>query len=328
MSSPSSTSALATARRQVALVAFPGVQLLDIAGPADVFEMANSFHLEPAYEVFSVSARGGNTATTSGIDIATRAATEVAADRLDTLIVAGGNQQGLLEAIADPPLTAWVRQAAGSARRYASVCSGAFALAEWGLLDGLRATTHWAAAERLQRRYPRIEVQPDAIYVQNGQVWTAGGVSSGIDMCLAMVEQDLGRVVAARVAKQLILPVRRMGNQSQFSLLLESQSSRYGQLIDWLRTHLREPLNVERLADQVGESPRSFYRHFQAETGQSPAAFVETLRLQVAREQLEAGASVKAAARAAGFTSDEQLSRVFARRFSMTPLQYRLTHGW
>ncbi|WP_369958816.1 GlxA family transcriptional regulator [Pseudomonas benzenivorans] len=312
-------------RRRIALVAFPGVQLLDVAGPADVFEMANSFHPHPLYELLSVSARGGNTATTSGIDIATIAADEVAADSLDTLILAGGNRQGLNEAIQDRTLSAWVRRAAATARRFGSVCSGAFALAEWGLLDGLRATTHWAAAAQLQRRYPDIEVQADAIYVRNGRVWTAGGVTSGIDMCLAMVEEDLGRAVAARVAKQLILPVRRLGNQSQFSSLLESQAGRYAQLIDWLRRHLREPLPVERLAEQVGESPRSFYRHFQAETGQSPAAFVEALRLQVAREQLEAGASVKAAARAAGFTSDEQLSRVFARRCHMTPQQYRVT---
>ncbi|WP_213641111.1 GlxA family transcriptional regulator [Pseudomonas lalucatii] len=312
-------------RRRVALVAFPGVQLLDIAGPADVFEMANGFNPEPVYELLSVSALGGNTATTSGIDIATVAAAEVAATSLDTLILAGGSPRGLSEAIQDPGLSAWARHAAAAARRFGSVCSGAFALAEWGLLDGHRATTHWSAAARLQRRYPRIEVQADAIYVRNGQVWTAGGVTSGIDMCLAMVEDDLGRAVAARVAKQLILPVRRLGNQSQFSSLLESQAGRYAQLIDWLRAHLREPLGVERLAAQAGEAPRSFYRHFQAETGQSPAAFIEALRLQVAREQLEAGASVKAAARAAGFSSDEQLSRVFARRCHMTPLQYRLT---
>ena len=314
------------ARRKIALVAFPGVQLLDIAGPADVFEMANSFNLEPVYELLSVSALGGNTATTSGIDIATVAASEVPAASLDTLILAGGSPQGLNEAIQNPALRAWVRQAASTARRFGSVCSGAFALAEWGLLDGLRATTHWAATARLQRRYPHIEVQADAIYVRNDQVWTSGGVTSGIDMCLAMIEEDLGRVVATRVAKQLILPVRRLGNQSQFSSLLDNQAGRYARLIDWLRAHLREPLNIERLAEQAGESARSFYRHFQAETGQSPAAFIEALRLQVAREQLEAGASVKAAARAAGFTSDEQLSRVFARRCNMTPLQYRLTH--
>ncbi|NQD92183.1 helix-turn-helix domain-containing protein [Pseudomonas sp. CrR25] len=314
-------------RCKVVVVAFPGVQMLDVAGPADVFTMANSFNVEPFYELVSASTAGGATPTLNGIDIVTRPVSELPPTGIDTLIVAGGAQDGLVAAIQDRTLAEWVRRAAFTARRYGSVCSGAFALAEWGLLDGGRVTTHWSAAARLNRHHPNISVEADAIYVQDGRLWTSGGVTSGIDMCLGMVEADLGRWVASRVAKQLILPVRRLGNQSQFSLVLETQGGRYASLVDWIRTHLQTPISNDDLATRAGESPRSFHRHFLAETGQTPAAFVEALRLQVAREHLEQGGSVKAAARAAGFTSDEHLVRVFVRRFRMTPAQYRMTHG-
>jgi transcriptional regulator GlxA family with amidase domain len=261
-----------TDKRKVVVVAFPGVQMLDVAGPADVFTLANSFNVEPLYELVSASTAGGATATLNGIDILTRPISDLPPAGIDTLIVAGG-------------------------------------------------------AATLDRHYPNISVEADAIYVQDGRLWTSGGVTSGIDMCLGMVEDDLGRWVASRVAKQLILPVRRLGNQSQFSLVLDAQAGRYASLVDWVRTHLQTPISNDELAARAGESQRSFHRHFLAETGQTPAAFVEALRLQVAREHLEQGASAKAAARAAGFTSDEHLVRVFVRRFRMTPAQYRMTHG-
>ncbi|KFX70090.1 AraC family transcriptional regulator [Pseudomonas taeanensis MS-3] len=314
-------------KSKVVVVAFPGVQMLDVAGPADVFTLANSFNVEPFYELVSASTAGGATATLNGIDIVTRPIIDLPPAGIDTLIVAGGAEDGLMAAIQDQALAAWIRLVAATARRYGSVCSGAFALAEWGLLDGSKVTTHWSAAATLDRHYPNISVEADAIYVQDGRLWTSGGVTSGIDMCLGMVEHDLGRWVASRVAKQLILPVRRLGNQSQFSLVLDAQAGRYASLVDWVRTHLQTPISNDELAARAGESQRSFHRHFLAETGQTPAAFVEALRLQVAREHLEQGASAKAAARAAGFTSDEHLVRVFVRRFRMTPAQYRMTHG-
>jgi transcriptional regulator GlxA family with amidase domain len=163
--------------------------------------------------------------------------------------------------------------------------------------------------------------------VQDGKLWTSGGVTAGIDMALAMVAQDAGRWLAARVAQELILPAHRVGNQSQYAEVLQAQAGRYGALVDWARERLREPLGVERLAEQAGESPRSFHRRFVEATGQTPAAFVEQLRLRAAREHLAAGASAKAAARAAGFGSDTVMGRAFQRRLGLTPAEYRRTQG-
>lgn len=307
----------------VAIVTFPMVQLLDVAGPADVFASANQFGDEQAFEVLTVSATGGLVQTTSGIGIDTQSIRQVSSRSVHTLLVAGGEADGLRALIANKALADWVQRCCRSAVRFGSVCSGSFALAHWGLLDGCRVTTHWAGTALLRSHFPGIVVEPDSLFVQDGRVWTSGGVTSGIDMCLAMVEEDLGRHVAARVAKQLILSSRRLGNQSQFSVLLETQAGRYAALADWIVAHLRQPLTVQCLSDQVGETQRTFHRKFTEATGVTPALFVEQLRLQAVRTKLEAGDTVKGAARAAGFTSDEHLSRVFRRRFDMTPSQYR-----
>jgi transcriptional regulator GlxA family with amidase domain len=312
--------------RNVVLVGFQGAQLLDMAGPADVFSMASQMGAQPAFKVQIVSSAGGLLETSSGVAINTLAVSEVDSQKIDTLIVAGGARDGLVAAIEDEVLAGWVRSAAPKARRFGSVCSGAFALAQWGLLDGCRATTHWSATSTLRRYYVNTQVEPEALFVRDGRVWTSGGVTAGIDMCLAMVEEDQGRELTARVARQLLLSVRRLGNQSQYSRTLQLQAGRYAELIDWIRTHLTETLSIERLAEHAGQSNRSFQRHFEAQTGETPAAFVESQRLNAAREQLEAGASLKAAARTAGLTSDEQLARVFKRRLGMSPLQYQMVH--
>jgi len=309
--------------RQVALVAFPSFQMLDIAGPADVFAMANAYHVEPAYRVALVSATGGPVAASNGIVLQTEPVAAVPARGVDTCIIAGGERDGLVAAVSDAALAGWVRQVSEGARRYGSVCTGAFVLAQWGLLDARRATTHWAAAQLLQRYYANVEVEADALYVQDGKVWTSGGVTSGIDMCLSMVEQDLGRWVATRVAKQLILAVRRMGNQSQYSVALGAQAGQYAELVDWMRARLGEPIDVQAMADQAGESPRSFHRRFLKASGMTPHAFLEVLRLQAARSRLEAGESIKAVAHATGFGSEAHLAKAFRRRFDLTPSQYR-----
>lgn len=314
-------------QRIVAFVTFPSVQLLDFAGPIDVFSLANRLSSEPPFDVLVLSTKGGAIRTSSGLEIASRSIQDVPPSSLDTLIIAGGPDEGLQALVHDASLKQWTQQAAKSARRYGSVCSGALALAEWGLLDGCRATTHWLAAGYMANRFSAVSVDPEAIYVRDERVWTSGGVTAGIDMCLAMIEEDLGRVMAASIAKHLILSTRRLGNQSQFSVVLDSQAGRYAELVDWMRTHLHEALDVQRLSEIANESVRNFHRNFRDETGYTPARFIEELRLQVARNKLEAGASVKAAARAAGFTSDEHLARVFRRRFDMTPSQYGLLHS-
>jgi transcriptional regulator GlxA family with amidase domain len=312
--------------RQVVLVIFEQAQLLDVAGPADVFTLANQFSEELRYSVRCASSGGGLVTTSSGLRIDTTPVAKLPVKNIDTLILSGGDRDGLIRAIQDQTLQRWVGRAAMAARRLAAVCSGSFALAQWGLLDGRRATTHWSAAGSLRKHYPSIDVEADSLFVQDGQVWTSGGVTSGIDMCLAMVEADHSRWLAARVAKQLVLWSRRVGNQAQYSVELQGQAGRYAEVVDWIRRHLREPINIAKLAARAGESERTFCRHFAFETGSTPAAFVEALRILAARQQLEAGASAKAAARAAGFTSDEHLARAFKRRLEMTPMEYRRAH--
>ena len=312
--------------RRIIFVLFDGAQLLDVAGPADVFSMANEFAGTRAYAVEFASRRGGKVTATNGLRCETVPLRRVAMSRIDTLIIVGGGRDGVVEAIGDDRLRQWVSKAALRVRRLASVCSGSFALAHWGLLQTRRATTHWSAAEALQKRYPRVRVEADSLYVEDGNVWTSGGVTSGIDMSLAMVEADHGRWLATRVARQLVLTARRVGNQAQYSVELTAQAGRYAQLVDWIRANLGRRLDLPMLAGRTGESERTFCRRFKAQTSVTPARFVETLRLQAARHRLEGGASVKAAARAAGFASPEHLSRVFKRRLAMSPLEYRRAH--
>ncbi len=316
-----------TPSRLVALVAFEGVQLLDVAGPADVFAMGNRFATEHAYDVVVVSSHGSLVSTRGGPRIDTVPLKEVDASRVHTLLVAGGEAPGLRLAIADRQLATWVQDAAAHAHRYGSVCTGSFALAHWGLLEQKKATTHWSVAHVMERQFGAVEVDPSALFVNDGRSWTSGGVTSGIDMCLAIVEEDLGRFVAARAAKELVLSARRIGNQSQFSIVLATQSGRYGVLVDWIRKNLKQGLTIDQLSEASGESARTFQRRFRAETGRTPAEFVEDVRMQAARAMLEAGASVKVAARQGGFTSEEHLARIFRKRLDMTPSQYRMLHG-
>jgi transcriptional regulator GlxA family with amidase domain len=249
-----------------------------------------------------------------------------AEDPLDTLIVAGG--RGTREAAACTDTSAFVRAAAGRARRVASVCSGAFILAEAGLLDGRRATTHWARAAEFARAYSRVRVEPDRIFVRDGTVWTSAGISAGIDLALALVADDLGEAVAKRAAQQLVVYHRRPGGQSQFSALLETDqpSSRFSPLLAWARERLDERLPVERLADRVAMSPRHFARAFSAETGMTPAKAIERLRLETARERVESGTEpIEGVAAHTGFGDPERMRRAFIRAFGQPPQALRRT---
>jgi transcriptional regulator GlxA family with amidase domain len=313
-------------RRRVVIVAFDRAQMLDIAGPGDVFALVERFDSKLRYEVRCVSSRGGPVLMSNGLSLTTGSIHEVRLSGVDTLVVAGAEREGLLEALSDEKLGVWVRKAAGIVRRLVSVCVGSFALAHWGLLEGRRATSHWSVVDLMQRRFPSVDVDPTALYVQDGSIWTAGGVTTGIDMSLAMVEADSSRLVAGQVAGALVMAARRIGNQSQYSVQLRAQTGRYAQLVDWINANLRQPLDIASLAARVGESERSFSRRFAAEVGEPPARFVETARLGVARRALEGGASAKTAARNCGFTSAEQLSRAFRRRLDLSPIEYRRQH--
>jgi transcriptional regulator GlxA family with amidase domain len=243
---------------------------------------------------------------------------------IDTLLVAGGQVE---KAARDERVTGWLARAARRSRRVGSVCSGAFVLAAAGLLDGCRAATHWANADELAERFPSIDVDPDAIYVRDGDVWTSAGVTAGMDLALALVDEDHGRQVALETARWLVIYARRGGGQSQFSSHLRAQLADREPLRElqaWLPEHLGEDLPVERLAGQACMSPRNFARAFRRELGMTPAAYVETLRVDGARLRLEStGEKVDAIARACGFGSVETMRRAFHRRLGVGPAEYR-----
>jgi len=306
--------------RAVTFLVFADFQLLDLAGPLTVFEIAGRF-VPGAYALATVAEGGGAVASSAGLAVA--AAPLVAGD-CDTLVVVGGN--GTRAAMAAPAVLDFVRTAAAGARRVTSVCSGSFVLAAAGLLDGRRATTHWRRAGDLARRFPRITVSPDCIFVRDGGVWTSAGISAGIDLALALVADDLGEAVAARVAREMVVPYRRPGGQSQFSSLgeLPIASDRIGAALAFARDHLGEPLPVERLAAAACLSPRQFTRAFVREMGTTPARAVERLRVEAARAAVEAGkVPVEAIAAASGFGDPERMRRAFVRLLGQPPQALR-----
>jgi len=315
--------------RSIVIVAFDQALLLDIAGPLQTFATAGDLAAEAGlgrpYRVSVVSPRGGPVATSSGLQLMSAPVASLHGKAIDTLIVPGG--RGARQDPAQPGLAAWVARRAGGARRVCSVCTGAFLLAAAGLLDGRRATTHWAHCARLQELHPRVTVEADPIFVRDGQVWTSAGVTAGIDLALALVEEDLGRALALRVARQLVVFLKRPGGQSQFSALLESQASDDGsfeRLHQWMAGHLADDLRVETLAARVGMSPRNFARVYAQRLGTTPAKAVERLRLEAARRALEESAvPIERVARDCGFGDEERMRRAFLRQLGVPPRQYR-----
>ena len=307
--------------RAIGFLIFPGFQLLDAAGPIAAFEIASQYG-QGAYELHILARAAGRVASSSGATMEAAAIAEAPA--LDTLVVAGGMGTRDPETVA--AVAEVVRGAAPSARRVTSVCSGAFILAEAGLLDGRRATTHWSRSTGFAQRYPKVRLEPDRIYVKDGPVWSSAGITAGIDLSLALIAEDLGEDVARRTAQQLVVYHRRPGGQSQFSALLEMDrpEGRFGGLMSWMRERLHEPLGVERLADRAAMSPRNFARAFAAETGVTPARAVERLRVEAARERIEAGPEpIEIIAQAAGFGEPERMRRAFLRAFGQPPQALR-----
>jgi transcriptional regulator GlxA family with amidase domain len=309
--------------REITVLVFPDFQLLDAAGPITVFEAAGREAPSPAYRIRVIARTAGPVISSSGVRLIAEAFDD---DRSDTLIVAGG--WGSREASICVDTLAYVRAAAGRARRIASVCSGAFILAAAGLLDGRRATTHWARAAEFARAYPQIRVEPDRIFVRDGPAWTSAGITAGIDLALALVGEDLGEDAARRAAQQLVVYHRRPGGQSQFSALLEADrpGSRFSPLLAWARERLDERLSVERLADRAAMSPRHFARAFAAETGMTPAKAIERLRLEASRERIEGGSEpIELVAACSGFGDPERMRRAYIRAFGQPPQALRRT---
>jgi transcriptional regulator GlxA family with amidase domain len=309
--------------RTIAFLIFPGFQLLDTAGPIAAFEMA-SREVEGAYRLVVIAADPGAVESSAGATMI--AAGFEDAGPLDTLLVTGG--QGTARAAQCPRTVGFVREAASTARRTGSVCSGAYVLAAAGLLDGRRATTHWGQGARLARLFPNVAVESDRIFIRQDNLWTSAGVTAGIDMALAMIAEDLGDAVARRVAQELVVFHRRPGGQSQFSALLdlEQPEGKLAGVMSWARTRLAEALPVERLAEEAGMSPRNFARVFTAQMGVTPAKAVERLRLEAAREAVETGGEpIDVIARITGFADPERMRRAFIRNFGQPPQALRRT---
>jgi transcriptional regulator GlxA family with amidase domain len=307
--------------RTIGLLIFPDFQLLDAAGPIAAFEAGGRDTVPPAYRLRMMARDAGPVTSSSGVQLVAEGFSD---EPLDTLIVSGG--WGTREGSSSAETLAFVRAAAGRVRRVASVCSGAFILAAAGLLDGRRATTHWARAAEFARAYPQIRVEPDRIFVRDGNIWTSAGITAGIDLALALVADDLGEAVAKRAAQQLVVHHRRPGGQSQFSALLDlgRPDGRFGGLLAWARERLDEPLPVERLADRAAMSPRNFARAFTAETGATPAKAIERLRLEAARVHVENGSEpIDRVAAASGFRDPERMRRAFIRAFGQPPQSLR-----
>jgi transcriptional regulator GlxA family with amidase domain len=319
----------------VALIVYPGFELLDASGPASVFAGANHSLCQhgkpPFYAIETASPHGGPVASSSGIALQTRQLSTLLPARVDTLLVVGAEADSVRAVTVDPRLRRWLPRCARVAKRFGSVCAGTFVLAALRLLDGKRVATHWDACVQLAEMHPAVTVDADSVYVNDGNVWTSAGVATGIDMALAMVSHDLGAGIAGEVAKRLVIYARRPGYQSQFSPLLRAQAkagSPFAELIDWLQANLDRPLNVPCLAARVGLSERSFHRKFLAATGATPARFIEAVRLDAARMLLsQTHLSLKAIAAQVGLSPPVRLVAAFERRFGVTPRLFREMHA-
>ena len=310
-----------SADRVVVFVVFDGMKLLDVAGPAEVFAEANQFGA--SYQVVMASVDGRDAVTSVGTRIAV--STSIGAVKsADTVVVSGGDD--LVGRPIDPQLVAAVKALRPLTRRMASICTGSFILAQTGMLDGHRATTHWRHTGLLSRAFPRITVEPDAIFVRDGDIYTSAGVSAGIDLALALVEDDHGADLVRDVARSLVVYLKRAGGQSQFSALVESPPPERSQLRALTETIAANPganHTVKTLAAQASLSTRQLTRLFQSELGTTPARYVEMIRIDAARSALDAGRSVADSARLAGFGSAETLRRVFVSQLGISPRAYR-----
>jgi transcriptional regulator GlxA family with amidase domain len=313
------------------IVAVPPVRTLDVFGPVEVFGDANRLHgADPAYEVNIISAGPERVVSSHmGTALSTDQTYRECRGPIDTLLVAGFDNRE--ETRFEQDFLNWLREQSAKSRRFGSVCTGALVLAAAGLLDGRRATTHWRWCDRMAQDHPSVTVDRDPIYVRDGNCYTSAGVTAGIDLALALVEEDLGRPVALQVAQIMVVFLRRAGGQSQFSSTLAAQAREnrpVGDLLAWLPDNLRRDLTVDLLARRAAMSPRNFARLFQQELGKTPARHIEDLRLEAARRQLELTAlSLEEVADASGFAGAETLRRMFKRRLGVTPGQYRASFG-
>ncbi len=313
--------------RRIGIIGYDGVQALDVTGPADVFAAANQLlQRDPApYEVRLFGVRKGPIPTEAGLSFYADA-TLTQSGLLDTIIIPGGHALRLQPKVRGA-VGAWLRQQGRQARRIVSVCTGIYPLAESGLLDGRSATTHWRFANDVQERWKKIRLNADAIFIKDGKYYTSAGITAGIDLSLALVEEDFGNEIALAVARELVVYLKRSGGQLQYSQPLLHQThakGRFGDIVSWIRGHLDEELTVERLAERADLSPRHFNRKFKTVFGVTPADLVEEIRLDEARWLLvNTDDGIQGVATDVGYRSDDSFRRAFERRFRVNPAEYR-----
>lgn len=315
--------------RNVVMLAFEGSEIIDVVGPMDVFAAVNHISRESGigmpYRLAILADTAGPIATSSGLMLIAEGSWRVWKDEIDTLIVSGGPDPSVLTS--NKSVIEWIRSKVDSVRRLVSICTGAFVLAEAGVLHGRRATTHWMATRRLSADYPGVTVEIDPIFVRDGSVYTSAGVTAGMDLALSLVEEDFGREMAIRVARLLVLYLKRPGGQSQYSSQLRAQGAeggRLSELLTWMGENYLLPLTVEMLAERVAMSPRTFARTFVAETGTTPARYLEQIRVEHAIRFLEeSNSSMEEIAENSGFRNVAHFRRSFWRHAGITPRSYR-----
>lgn len=323
-------SSTSTTTRTLCFVAYNGFMTLDYSGPSSVFSSANAIAETPLYKIKLLSSEGGLVASESGVEMMTLPLKSHRFKGSDTVFVPGAYAPFLEAACNDQILVQWLNKANCKALRIASVCTGSFILAKAGILKNATATTHWAACHQFQQRHPNIELDQDSLYIQNDNIWTSAGVTTGIDMALAMLVQDHGTDLMGQVAKALVIYARRPGNQSQFSNLLNQQlnaGDEFGKLINWLEANLDQSIKVESMADKVGMSERNFYRRFTETMGVSPAKYLEIQRLERARQLLVDGNTIKRTCHLVGFKSEAAFRTAFKNRFGLSPSLMREMHS-
>jgi transcriptional regulator GlxA family with amidase domain len=325
------TAQLPTISRKIGIFIYPGFEIVDLSGPLDAFYYADrTLDLtgrsgEPGYEILVIAREAGPVRAKCGLEVLAPHRCCDVLSGLDTLVVSGG--ECAPELAGDAWVLDWIRAMSGRVRRLASICTGAFLLAAAGLLDNRRVTTHWMYSEQLAATYPSLRVEPNRIFVRDGGVYTSGGITAGIDLALALIEEDLGRESPRMVAGLMVVFLRRPGGQAQYSPFLDADTSAcrdIAELKSWILGNSSENLSVERLADKVGMSPRNFARRFHAETGTTPGRFVERARVEAARCRLEqTSQSLQAIAAVCGFVSVERMRRAFQRHLDVGPHDYR-----
>lgn len=319
--------------RTVLFIGYDGVGLLNITGPFTVFWTASWFRSqrgEPGYDRRIATLTGGPMMTADGMTLMTEPLSNFEHVPIDTLVVPGALEVG--RAMKDPALVEWIATHAPRARRICSVCTGTFVLAAAGLLDGKRVVTHWASAEKLAAQFPRLRVEADAIFLRDDPVWSSAGVSAGVDLAMALVQEDCGREIAMSVARQLVVYMKRPGGQTQFSELLHAQAvspEPFAELHDWLTNHLHdETLSVEVLAKRACMSARNFARVYKTKTGRTPAKTIELFRLETARKMLEdTDERIETIARRTGFGDEDRMRNTFQRHLNVSPRDYRERFG-